>query len=179
MTLLLQLIAYLAQRGIPSALIGGAALAAHGIARATLDSDLLVVDRSVLASPFWKDCGSATVEVRSGDADDPLAGVVRVTEGNDAAGDAVDIIVGKHPWEAHILARRVYMTVEHQSLPTVDRADLVLLKLFAGGPQDLLDVRLLLAADTGNLCSEVEGRLVDLPAEVQRLWKQLPDAGNA
>ena len=169
MTLLLRLVAYLEARGVVAALIGGGALAAHGIARATLDFDLLVVDRAVLTSQFWTDCGSANVEVRPGDPDDPLAGVARVTEGS----DAVDIIVGKHPWEAQILARRVSVTVQQQSLPTVDRADLVLLKLFAGGPQDLLDVRLLLAADTGNLRSEVEKRLADLPVETRRLWEQM------
>jgi hypothetical protein len=169
MTLLLRLIAYLESRGVVAALIGGGALAAHGIARATLDFDLLVVDRAVLSSQFWDDLGAAHVEVRPGDPDDPLAGVVRVTD----SGESVDNVVGKHTWEAQILARRVYVTVQQQSLPTVDRADLVLLKLFAGGPQDLLDVRLLLAADTGNLRSEVENRLVDLPMEVRRGWEQL------
>lgn len=169
MTLLLRLVAYLEARGVISALIGGAALAAHGIARATLDFDLLVVDRAVLAPQFWKDSGVANVEVRPGDPDDPLAGVARVTDG----GDAVDIVVGKHSWEAQILARRIDVTVQQQSLPTVDRADLVLLKLFAGGPQDLLDVSLLLTADTGNLRSEVEQRLVDLPSPARHAWEQL------
>jgi hypothetical protein len=168
MMLLLRIVAYLDGRGVVSALIGGGALAAHGIARATLDFDLLVVDRAVLVSPFWDDF-PATVELRPGDADDPLAGVVRVSDG----GEAVDVIVGKHAWEAQMLARRVTVTVELQPLPTVDRADLVLLKLFAGGPQDLLDVRLLLAADTGNLRNEVEQRVLDVPVETRRLWKSV------
>ena len=175
MKLLRRLVAYLDERSIASALIGGAALAAHGIARATLDFDLLVIDHGVLASPFWKAFPDATVEVRPGDPDDPLAGVARVTDGS----DAVDIVVGKHTWETQVLARRVYVTVQQQSLPTVDRADLVLLKLFAGGPQDLLDVRLLLAADTGNLRAEVENRLVDLPMEVRRTWEQVRSDGSS
>ena len=169
MNLLLRLVAYLETRGVISALIGGGALAAHGIARATLDFDLLVVDRAVLTSQFWKDSGVTNPEVRPGDPDDPLAGAVRVTDG----AEVVDIIVGKHAWEAQILVRRVHVTVEQQSLPTVDRADLILLKLFAGGPQDLLDVRLLLAADPGNMRSEVERRLVDLPSAARRAWVHL------
>jgi hypothetical protein len=48
------------------------------------------------------------------------------------------------------------------------------LKLFAGGPQDLLDVQLLLAADReGTARAEVEARIRDLPAEVSTAWGQL------
>jgi len=55
----------------------------------------------------------------------------------------------------------------------VDAADLVLLKLFAGGPQDLLDVRLLLAAGAPRLRKAVEDRLDEAPASVRAQWRTL------
>jgi hypothetical protein len=99
-----------------------------------------------------------------------LAGVVRVTRGD----EIVDIIAGKHAWQADMLQRCVQVTLEGRSLPAVDRADLILLKLFAGGPQDLVDVRLLLAADAGELRREVERRISGLPVSVQSTWRSLP-----
>ena len=146
-------------------------MAVHGIARATLDVDVLVVDRAVCDDHFWQDwVGPEKPEIRRGDADDPLAGVVRVTRGD----EVVDIIAGKHAWQADMLQRCVQVTLEGRSLPAVDRTDLILLKLFAGGPQDLLDVRLLLAADAGELRREVERRISGLPVSVQSTWWSLP-----
>jgi hypothetical protein len=71
------------------------------------------------------------------------------------------------------VARPIRVRLHRRTVPTVDRADLVLLKLFAGGPQDLLDVRLLLAADTGGLRDMVERRLADVPRPVRTAWRRL------
>jgi hypothetical protein len=162
-------IRYLESRGIACALIGGAALSAHGIARSTLDTDLLVADPAVLDPTFWAEVREAGApEIRHGDADDPLRGVVRLS-GNE---EAVDVIVGRVPWTRHILARRIQIVVSGCPLPVVDRADLVLLKLFAGGPQDLLDVELLLAG-VPTLQAEVEARLSEAPAPVGAAWHRL------
>jgi hypothetical protein len=166
MTLVERIADYLDQRGVESALIGGMALAVHGIARATLDADLLVADRIVLDRAFWVAWKEAEPEVRAGDVEDPLAGVVRCSQG----AEAVDVIVAKHTWQAQILQRRISVMVEGRSLPVVDTADLVLLKLYAGGPQDLLDIRLLLAAGGGTLCREVEERLADLPPSLRAIF---------
>jgi len=56
-------------------------------------------------------------------------------------------------------------------LPVVEAADLVLLKLYAGGPQDLRDVRLLLGADPA-LRGVVRARAASVPAAVR---DRLPD----
>jgi len=173
MSLLNDVIDYLEHRGVRSALIGGLALAAHGIARATLDSDLLVVNRAVLDATFWSDwTDPLPPEVRVGDADDPLAGVVRLRR----AQDSVDVVVGKHRWEARIVERRTQLTVEGRALYVVDAPDLILLKLSAGGPQDLIDVRLLLVAAGEELRRAVEERLVELSVSVQKTWKHVLDA---
>ncbi|MBI1818242.1 MAG: hypothetical protein HYR72_24945 [Deltaproteobacteria bacterium] len=93
-------------------------------------------------------------------------GVVRCSQG----AEAVDVIVVKHTWQAQILQRRVSVMVEGRSLPVVDTADLVLLKLYAGGPQDLLDIRLLLAAGGETLGREIEERLADLPPSLRAIF---------
>jgi hypothetical protein len=58
-------------------------------------------------------------------------------------------------------------------MTTVTRADLVLLKLFAGGPQDLLDIEFLLAADAGGLQAEVEEGLKGRSGVLVETWKRV------
>jgi hypothetical protein len=169
LSLLDRILADLAAKGIPAAVIGALALAAHGVVRASEDLDLLVLDRSVLDRGFWESWGgSATIEIRRGDPDDPLAGVVRVRAG----GEIVDLVIGREPWMPAVLERRVEVQLGPRRLPVVTRADLVLLKLFAGGPQDLLDVELLLAAHPGELKAEVERHIAGRSA-LERTWKNL------
>ena len=156
--------------GIPHALIGAAALAAHGVSRSTFDQDVLVTDRSVLSADFWDGRPHGTsVDVRRGDADDPLAGVVRLR----AAGERdVDVIVGRHAWQADIVGRA---EVPRGGLvPVVRAADLVMLKLYAGGSQDRWDIEQLLALDaSGAIAQELAGRLDVLPVRAREIWTQL------
>ena len=72
------------------ALIGGEALAVHGVARATVDADVLVPDADVLRGTFWNGFSSrAAVEIHHGEHDDPLAGVIRIRHRTEQA----DVIV--------------------------------------------------------------------------------------
>jgi hypothetical protein len=169
MSLVGDVIAYLGARRVKCALIGGEALAVHGIARATLDSDLLVARPDVLRAAFWSALSPrAAVEARAGDPDDPLAGVVRIRRGN----AQTDVIVGR-PWVRRMLDRSIRLRVASEQLPVVDRADLILLKLFAAGPQDLLDVRLLLESGDPELAEQIERRLSGVPAEIGGAWRRL------
>lgn len=53
-------------------------------------------------------------------------------------------------------------------------ADLILLKLFAGGPQDAWDVTQLLAVpDRSALVAEVEAALPALPEDARQLWRRV------
>lgn len=165
-----RVIRHLEEQGVAAALIGGLALGAHGIARATLDADILVADQAVLDPGFWTASPAlGAAEIRRGDAEDPLLGVVRFA----AADEPVDVIVGRGTWIAALLQRRMRIEAGGHSLPVVDQADLVLLKLFAAGPQDLLDVRLLLEADQGDLRRTIEQRLPSAPATVGTAWRRL------
>lgn len=167
MTLLLRVSAHLSAAGIPHALIGAAALAAAGVSRSTFDVDILVVDRRCLDDAAWDGlrAGGVTAAVSRGDAHDPLAGVIRV----EAPGERpVDVIVGRAAWQQRALERAI---VGAAHVAVVQPRDLVLLKLYAGGTQDLWDVRQLLALPGAeSLAEAVEHDLRDLPPAMMQAW---------
>lgn len=175
MSLLAAVVGTLEGAGIRMALIGAGAMAVHGVSRSTADVDLLVVDPRALVAATWNGVGpDIEVEIRSGGADDPLAGVVRFT----GAGDRpVDLVVGRAPWQSQILERAIPADFDGATLQVARAADLVLLKLFAGGPQDQWDVRQLLAGDdAASLIAEVDGCVDVLPADALGLWRQIKAA---
>jgi hypothetical protein len=72
-----------------------------------------------------------------------------------------------------VVERRRWIEFDGNRVPVADAPDLVLLKLAAGGPQDLLDVRMLLASDPA-IAPIVEERLGEVPATMRRAWLELP-----
>src|SRR3990172_7647128 len=110
--------------------------------------------------------GCCQVETRGGDATAPLAGVVRVTAEGESA---IDVIVGRYGWQRDLLPRSRLTRIGGASVSVVEAADLVLLKLFAGGPQDAWDVDQLLDVDDA-IAPQVEARLADLPPDCGALW---------
>jgi len=78
----------------PHALIGGRAMAARGYPRFTIDVDLLTSDNRVLVAKTWSELArdGAEIDIRRGDHEDPLAGVVHLLL---ADGTDVDIVVAK------------------------------------------------------------------------------------
>ena len=56
----------------------------------------------------------------------------------------IDVVVGKFGWQRRVLERAEPMG----ELPVVRAADLILLKLYAGGPQDAWDIQQLLLASS-------------------------------
>lgn len=175
MNLLARAARHLSAQRSAFAVIGAAALAVHGIARSTQDLDLLVADRRCLDADYWAPvrAGRVEVTVHRGDDEDPLAGVVRLR----ATGSPdLDVVVGKALWQGDVIARAVAARVEGVAVPVVRAADLVLLKLYAGGPQDAWDVTQLVAAgNRSELAAEVEARLPDLPPEAGRLWTRIAE----
>ena len=170
MTLLDDVVAHLVARQIAHALIGAVALAVHGVSRSTLDQDLLVIERRVLDEGFWLPLGSGvTVDVRAGDTTDPLAGVVRLRRADERD---VDVVVGRHEWQRTILDRAI--PVGHGQLLVVRAADLILLKLYAGGTQDTWDIEQLLGLDgAAALVEDVDSHAWVLPADSRELWARL------
>ena len=146
-------------------------MAAHGVARATLDTDLLVVDDGVLDRALWSAAMPAevSVELRVGGSDDPVAGLVRFSHRM----EVVDLVVGRGAWQRAIVTRARPLTIGEDDVHLVELADLVLLKLYAGGPQDLLDVRLLLDGAEEAIAQQIEDRVAAAPRVARENWDAL------
>ncbi|HYU32265.1 MAG TPA: hypothetical protein VEW48_08880 [Thermoanaerobaculia bacterium] len=148
-------------------------MSVHGVTRSTADVDFLVLDPSCLRLDFWTALESrgVVVDVRKGDLTDPLAGVVRFKVPGE--GD-VDVVVGKFKWQRKILDRAPLRTTQQGNLPVVRAADLILMKLHAGGPQDAWDILGLLGREgRDELIAEVEKLLPDLPSDAVKLWRRI------
>jgi len=159
-------------------MIGAAAMAVHGVSRSTRDLDLFTTQEECLADRFWDDLAATCIEVRvrRGDADDPLAGVVRFTRGVEYP---VDLVVGKSPWQAGIAARARATRIEGVDVPVAGRVDLILMKLYAGGPQDAWDVEQLLAdPERDALTARVEAGLAALPSRCREQWTRIRGLGG-
>ncbi len=173
MSLVERVAAILDQAGARYALIGAAAMAVHGVSRSTRDIDLLTLSAEWIDAARWARLSDAGVKVSvaRGDADDPLAGVIRFSEAGERP---VDLVVGRHRWQQRLLQRAEPAGAGGTRLPTALARDLVLLKLFAGGSQDAWDIEQLLAGpDRGTIISDVTADVGDLPAPCAKLWRRI------
>lgn len=171
--LLRDIAAFLSARSVPHALVGAAALAVHGVSRSTFDADLFTTDASVLSAGAWGALleRGVAVDTRIGEYDDPLAGIVRFSLPGQRN---VDLVVGRHTWQKGVLARAVPLKLGDVELSVATPADLVLLKLFAGGPQDAWDIEQLLGAvGRASVTPLVEATLPRLPPEAAELWERI------
>ena len=173
MSLLERVASTLDRAGARYAVIGAAAMAAHGVGRSTRDVDLLTLSTVGLDAAWWTPLSEAgvRVSVARGDADDPLAGVVRFEQDGERP---VDLVVGRYGWQRRVLERSEPAAVGATSLPTALERDLVLLKLYAGGSQDAWDIEQLLAGpNRDELIAAVAADIDDLPPRCRRLWKRV------
>jgi len=139
-----------------------------------MDVDLLAVADRELDPQMWAPLrdDATRVDVRRGDADDPFRAVIRVDR---PAELPVDILVGRFPWQRAVIERAKTVEIGTASVPVVGAADLILLKLFAGGTQDLWDVRRLLDAAVSRdaVVREVDLRIEALPRDCHEHWDRL------
>jgi hypothetical protein len=162
----------LCRENIPFALIGAAAMAAHGVSRSTYDTDLFAVSSTCLKPQTWIaiEKSGATVDVRQGDDDDPLLGVVRIALGM----QVIDVVVGRYAWQRDVISRASSKAFLSVQLPIVSATDLVLLKLYAGGQQDRWDIEQLLASESAAVdLVELEQHVQSLPGHCQKLWMSI------
>lgn len=98
-------------------------------------------------------------------------GAVRVT----APGESpVDLVVGRTGWQAAAIGRAIVHTIDGLPVPVVTATDLILLKLYAGGPQDAWDVEQLLASgERPALVASVGAALSLLPEDARRVWARI------
>lgn len=173
MTLLEQVSHTLRALDIDVVVIGATAMAAHGVSRSTLDVDLFTTDPRALQQRSWDRLNSDAidVEIRHGDASDPLRGVVRFEGPGERP---VDLIVGHGGWQAQVFVDAEPVRFGSIELAVVNPVALVLLKLYADGPQDRSDIIQLLAGDTsGTLTTRVEEVLKGMPGQLRTSWSKI------
>ena len=165
--------AILDKLGVKYAVIGAMAMAARGFPRFTLDFDLLTTNQAVFDTSVWAELirDGIVVDVRRGDFDDPLDGVIRVGDPGE-----VDVVVGKWKWEQRVVDNAEPLQIAGILMPVAATSDLILMKLNAGGYQSRLDViGLLEHGAREQLIGEVEQKLGDLPSIAERdaraMWK--------
>lgn len=141
-------------------------MALRGTVRSSLDTDFLTTDRRVLSYDFWAGLPHTKIDARRGDFDDPLAGLVRIAFPH----DRVDVVVGKYKWQNAVIERAESLDFTGTDVPVVRSADLILLKLFAGGPLDTRDIYDMLQTDP-TVAAEVDRLVTDLPKDTQQLWR--------
>ncbi len=135
------------------ALIGGLAVAAWGTVRATQDIDLLADSDPSPLKDFdfrgrlekYLERRGCRAEWRVGGFDDPIPLLLRIEILRPANGVQADILWAHKAWQREALARTVRLRVSRMEVFVLHPEDLILMKLEAGGPQDLLDVEGLLS----------------------------------
>ena len=86
-----------------------------------------------------------TAEWRVGGTDDPIPLLLRVGMPRPAYGLGADILWAHKRWQREALQRTIALRVSRMEVFVLHPEDLILMKLEAGGPQDLLDVETLLS----------------------------------
>jgi hypothetical protein len=138
--LLLDAVAVLSAEGIEYAVVGAMAGSVHGVVRASLDADAIMS----LATQKLRDLQKRFIaagfetELRYGDADDPIAAMLVLTDRHE---NRVDLLVGLRGLEFAAFARAVDVPFQGETLRVIGREDFIAMKVFAGGPQDLSDAR--------------------------------------
>jgi len=124
------------------ALIGEFAVSAWGIPRATQDVDFALVLGSADPKALSRHLDS---EFSPGESDDPLRGVFHFKLSIEDQRVPVQLILLPPRWSPIILDGIVSLSVLGCVVPVISWEGLLLLKLYAGGPQDLLDAQHILA----------------------------------
>ncbi|MGE3828967.1 MAG: hypothetical protein AB7G76_15100 [Steroidobacteraceae bacterium] len=145
-------------RGVRYAVIGAMAAAVHGVVRASLDADAVVAlhvrEAQALRQALIEEGFEAAV--RTGDADDPIPGLLEI---KDRHGNRVDLLLGLRGMDPELLTRTRQVRLGDATLEFVSREDFIAMKAFAGGPVDLEDARAVIDLDPGTLNLELLRRL--------------------
>jgi hypothetical protein len=139
------LVAQLERMTIEYVIMGGLAVRAYSIPRATVDIDFtLALDRERLPELFdalESDDYAIPEPYRTGWVDD-VKGLKLVKLKRYIAGHSIDVdlFLAESPFQTEILRRKCLADVEGRRYWIASPEDLVLLKLVAGRPRDLIDV---------------------------------------
>lgn len=124
------------------ALIGGFAVSAWGVPRATHDVDFALALGSSDTATLGR---HLRAEFEPGGPDDPLRGVYRTSVTVDDFSIPIQLVLLPPVWNAIIFQDVESLPIVGCTVRVVSWQALILLKLYAGGPQDLLDAEQILA----------------------------------
>jgi predicted nucleotidyltransferase len=148
----------LTREKIQYAVIGALAASVHGAVRASMDADVLLsvgMPQARHLEDLLKAAGFVT-ELRSGDHDDPIPGLMQL---RDVHGNQVDLLIGLKGMEPHALERAIEVPFQGSALNFIGREDFVAMKVFAGGPMDLIDAARVISAGGADMDLELVRRL--------------------
>jgi predicted nucleotidyltransferase len=143
--LLLDIAAIIDKQGIDYVVIGAMAAAVHGSIRATTDADALVSVGVAKLRQLQAELKSAglSADLRRGDAEDPIAALLGVT---DKHGNRVDVLAGLRGLDSEVFSRAIEVALYGSSLRVIGREDFIAMKCFAGSQLDIADARNVLKA---------------------------------
>jgi hypothetical protein len=135
------------------ALLGGLAVSTWGVMRATQDIDFLADSQpSPIGDVALRDKLAKFVEGQNcradwhiGDFDDPIPLLLKIELPGALGSVGADILWAHKRWHRDAVLRAIDVELDDTKVPVLNPEDLILMKLDAGGPQDLLDVEGLLA----------------------------------
>jgi hypothetical protein len=140
--LLLDVVDRLNSFQIPYAIAGAFAVACYGVPRYTGDGDSVVWMKDTTKTPVeLKDDFIASgyrAELRQGDIDDPIALAIRIV---DEFKNRVDLLIAVRGMDPDASKRCINAPIMDAMVRVIGAEDLIGMKMFAGGPQDVLDVR--------------------------------------
>jgi hypothetical protein len=159
--LLFDVVRALNERGIPYAVIGAMAVSVHGVVRASVDADAVVSVALSGLRALGNDLAAEglIIEFREGDVFDPIPAMLIVSDRHD---NRVDLLMSLRGLDADIYERAIEVQLPEYEYPLriASKEDVIAMKLFAGGPLDLLDAKRLVAVAGGSLDMELLARLV-------------------
>jgi hypothetical protein len=147
--LLLDVVDFLVSQNVEYAVIGALAASVHGAVRASMDADVLLsveAQKARLLEGGLKSTGLHT-QLTRGDFADPIPGLLKIS---DSFGNRVDLLLGLKGTESQAFSRVVEVPFQGSTLKFIGREDFIAMKVFAGGPMDLMDAkRAIIAARDG------------------------------
>jgi len=140
------LVALFSRLCLPSAIMGGIAVRAHGLPRPTFDVDfVLAVPRERLADLFAaiEESGYTVPDRYRGGWVDSVGGMplFKVRLFLEGRGIDADIFLMENDFQREVMSRRMPEEVEGRPVQLITAEDLILFKLLAGRPRDLLDIK--------------------------------------
>jgi len=181
--LLLDVVDLLTSRKISYAVVGAMAAAVHAAVRASMDADVVVSAAMAEVENLSRACRTAgfLTELTRGGPDDPIPALLRLS---DAYANRVDLLIGLQGFDSLAFSRLLVVPFQGRALNFIGREDFIAMKVFAGGPIDLLDARRAIAAAGNALDAGLARRLAtrygrEAAAALEPLLARAATSGDA